>query len=52
MMTRGILVMIVAIVVAVSDPGLAIAGALVYSLAYTLELAVSLLLYFSARPIR
>jgi hypothetical protein len=52
MMTRGILLMIVAIVVAASDPALAIAGALVYALAFTLELALALLLYFSARPIR
>jgi hypothetical protein len=52
MMTRGILLMVVAIVVAASDPGLALAGALVYALAFTLELALSLLLYFSARPVR
>jgi hypothetical protein len=52
MMTRGILVMIVAIAVAATDPGLGIAGALVYALAYTLELALSLVLYFSARPVR
>jgi hypothetical protein len=52
MMTRGILLMVVAIVVATSDPGLALAGALVYALAFTLELSLSLLLYFSARPIR
>jgi hypothetical protein len=52
MMTRGILLMVVAIAVAVSDPGLALAGALVYALAYTLELALSLLLYFNARPVR
>ena len=52
MMARGILLMVVAIVVAASDPGLALAGALVYALAFTLELALSLLLYFSARPIR
>lgn len=52
MMTRGILLMVVAIVVATSDPGLALAGALVYALAFTLELALSLVLYFNARPIR
>jgi hypothetical protein len=52
MMTRGILLMVVTIVVATSDPGLALAGALVYALAFTLELSLSLLLYFSARPIR
>ena len=52
MMTRGILLMVVAIIVATSDPGLALAGALVYALAFSLELSLSLLLYFSARPIR
>jgi hypothetical protein len=52
MMTRGILLMVVTIVVATSDPGLALGGALVYALAFTLELSLSLLLYFSARPIR
>jgi hypothetical protein len=29
-----------------------LAGALVYALAFTLELALSLVLYFNARPIR
>jgi hypothetical protein len=52
MMTRGILLMVVAIAVAVTDPALALAGALVYALAYSLELGLSLLLYFSARPVR
>lgn len=47
MMARGILLMIVAIAVAVSDPRLAIAGALVYAIAYTFELGLSLTLYFS-----
>ena len=42
----------VAIAVAVSDPELALAGALVYALAYTLELALALVLYFGARPVR
>ena len=51
MMTRGILLMVVAIAVAVSDPQLALAGALVYALAYSLELALSLLLYFGGRPV-
>jgi 4-hydroxybenzoate polyprenyltransferase len=51
MMTRGILVMVVAIAVAVSDPQLALAGALVYAFAYSLELAFSLVLYFSGRPV-
>ena len=51
MMTRGILVMLVAIAVAVSDPQLALAGALVYAFAYSLELAFSLVLYFGGRPV-
>jgi 4-hydroxybenzoate polyprenyltransferase len=51
MMTRGILVMLVAIVVAVSDQQLALAGALVYAFAYSLELAFSLVLYFGGKPV-
>lgn len=47
MMTRGILLMIVAIVVATVNPTLAIAGALVYAVAYSLELGLSLSIYFS-----
>jgi hypothetical protein len=52
MMTRGILLMLVAIAVAVSDPDLAVAGALVYAAAYTVELVFSLALYFAGRPVR
>jgi hypothetical protein len=52
MMTRGILLMLVAIAVAVSDPELAIAGALVYAFAYSVELVLSLLLYFGGRPVQ
>jgi hypothetical protein len=52
MMTRGIVVMLVAIAVAVRDPNLAVAGALVYALAYSFELLLSLLLYFGGRPVR
>jgi hypothetical protein len=51
MMTRGILIMVAAIAVAASDPELAIAGALVYALAFTIELALSLVLYFGGRPV-
>ena len=40
MMARGILLMIVALAVAVTDPELAIAGALVYAAAYSVELPV------------
>lgn len=47
MMTRGILLMVVAILVATVNPQLAIAGALVYAIAYTLELVLSLSMYFS-----
>jgi hypothetical protein len=47
MMTRGIVIVLVAIAVAVANPDLAVAGALVYALAYTLELVVALTLYFS-----
>jgi hypothetical protein len=51
MMTRGILIMVAAIAVAASEPELAIAGALVYALAFTVELALSLVLYFGGRPV-
>jgi hypothetical protein len=48
MMGRGILVVLVAIVVAAAgSPDLAVAGILVYALAYTVELALSLTAYFS-----
>jgi hypothetical protein len=47
MMARGILLMLAAVAVAVSDPGLALAGALVYAVAYTGELGLGLTLYFS-----
>jgi hypothetical protein len=46
MMLRGILLMVVAIAVATSDPDLAAAGALLYALGYSVELALSLMLYF------
>jgi hypothetical protein len=52
MMARGILLMIVALAVAVTDPDLAIAGALVYAAAYSVELGLSLTLYFSGEPRR
>ena len=47
MMGRGIGLALALIAVAVVDPGLALAGALVYAAAYSAELAASLLLYFS-----
>jgi hypothetical protein len=52
MMIRGILLMVVAIAVAAADPGLALAGALVYAVAYSVELGLSLMLYFSGEPRR
>jgi hypothetical protein len=52
MMARGILLMLAAIAVALSDPGLALAGALVYAAAYTGELGLGLTLYFSGEPRR
>jgi hypothetical protein len=52
MMTRGIIVMLVALVLAVNNPDLALAGALVYAFAYSVELALSLVLYFGGRPVQ
>ena len=46
MMGRGILVMLIAIVVATIAPTAAAAGAVVYAAAYTTELALSLTVYF------
>jgi hypothetical protein len=51
MMFRGIAVMVVVIAVAAGDPHLALAAAAVYAVGYTLELALSLLTYFSAEPV-
>ena len=50
MMFRAAAVMVVVIAVAVSDARLALAAAGVYALAYTLELALSLLTYFAGEP--
>ena len=47
MMARGILLMIVAVAVAATNPTLALAGALVYAVAYSVELGLSLTIYFS-----
>ncbi|MBA2536058.1 MAG: hypothetical protein H0V20_01320 [Actinobacteria bacterium] len=52
MMLRGILLMLVALAVAVTDPHLAVAGALVYAAGYSVELALSLALYFAGEPKR
>jgi hypothetical protein len=46
MMFRAVAVLVVLVAVAVGDPKLALAAALVYALAYTLELAASLASYF------
>jgi hypothetical protein len=51
MLTRGIVVMGVIFVVALSDPGLGLAAALTYALAYTVELALSLVSYFGNPPL-
>jgi hypothetical protein len=47
MMFRAIAVMIVLLAVAVSHPHLALTAALLYAAAYTLELGVSLLTFFT-----
>jgi hypothetical protein len=46
MMARGILLVVVALAVAARDPELAVAGALVYAAAYSVELGLGLTLYF------
>jgi hypothetical protein len=51
MMFRAVAVGVVLIAVAASDPETAVAAALVYALAYTLELALSLLAYFGSEPV-
>jgi hypothetical protein len=52
MMFRAIAVMVVLVVVAVSDAKLALAAALLYALAYTFELGVSVVSYFAGEPQR
>jgi hypothetical protein len=49
---RAIAVMVVVIAVAAADPELGLAAGLLYALAYTLELAVSLAFYFSGETTR
>ena len=51
MMTRAIVVMLVAFAVAVSDPWLGLAAALTYAFAYTIELLLSLVSYFGNEPL-
>jgi hypothetical protein len=52
MSLRAIAVMVVVIAVAAVDAELGLAAGLVYAFAYTLELAVSLVLYFGGSPAR
>ncbi len=47
---RALAVMVVVVVLAATDARLALAALLLYALAYTLELGVSLALYFAAEP--
>jgi len=47
MMGRGILVALAAIAVAITDPVVAAAGALVYAAGFTTDLAFGLVLYFA-----
>lgn len=49
MMIRAVAVMVVLIAVAASDQRLALGAVLVYALAYTIELGLSLLTYFGMR---
>jgi hypothetical protein len=49
---RALAVMVVVVALAATDARLALAVVLLYALAYTLELAVSLGLYFSGEPPR
>jgi hypothetical protein len=50
MMGRVLAVLVVLVAVAASDGRLALAAALVYALAYTAELAVSLMTYYVQEP--
>jgi hypothetical protein len=52
MMFRTVAVMVVVIVVAASDAQLGVAAGVLYALAYTLELALSLTTYFASEPVR
>jgi hypothetical protein len=50
MMARVLVVLVVLVAVAVSDGRLALGAALVYALAYTAELAVSVASYYVQEP--
>ena len=47
---RALAVMVVVVALAATDARLALAATLLYALAYTLELAVALALYFAGEP--
>jgi hypothetical protein len=51
-MVRAVGVLGVILVVAVSQPAVALAAGLLYALAYTAELATTLVVYFAASPTR
>jgi hypothetical protein len=51
MLVRAVGVMIVIFIVAVSDPSLALAAALTYAFAYTVEILLSLVSYFGSPPV-
>jgi hypothetical protein len=52
MMFRPVAVMVVVIAVAASDPEVGVAAGLLYALAYSLELGLSLLTYFGTESTR
>ena len=52
MLFRAVAVMFVVFAVALTDVGLAVSAVAVYALAYTLELALLLVGYFSSEPVR
>jgi hypothetical protein len=52
MMFRPVAVMVVVIAVAASNPEVGVAAGLLYALAYTLELGLSLLTYFGSEATR
>jgi hypothetical protein len=52
MMFRAVAVMVVLIAVAASDARLGLSAALLYALAYTVELALTLMSYFSSEATR
>jgi hypothetical protein len=52
MMFRTVAAMVVIIVVAASNPAVGVSAGVLYALAYTLELALSLTTYFTSEPVR